>query len=129
MTSAAIKMYYTSPGLNERIVLRTRWSEERSDDGSQTPESLRSDSGQSFQVRHFPPLNIFLVRKQGLDLVGAISRGTHNVQMFKKGILFNDSAALLANSEVAGQDLQSITLEPSARRGKTLDRVPYPAHR
>lgn len=31
-------------------------------------------------------------REQGLDLVASIPRGTHNVQMFEKGLLLNDSA-------------------------------------
>jgi hypothetical protein len=36
---------------------------------------------------------IIRFREQGLDLIAAIPRGTHNVQMFEKGILFNDSAS------------------------------------
>lgn len=36
---------------------------------------------------------IIRFREQGLDFVAALPRGTHNVQMYKKGILFNDSAS------------------------------------
>lgn len=34
-----------------RVKTHAFWAEERSDDGSQTPESLRSDSGQSLRAR------------------------------------------------------------------------------
>ena len=36
---------------------------------------------------------IIRFREQGLDFVASLPHGTHNVQMYKKGILFNDSAS------------------------------------
>ena len=32
-------------------------------------------------------------RQQGLDLIATLPRGTHNVQMYRKGLLFNDTAS------------------------------------
>lgn len=36
---------------------------------------------------------ILRFREQGLDILGPLPRGTHNVQMYRKGILFNDSSS------------------------------------
>lgn len=58
-------------------------------------------------------------RQQGLDLVASIPRGTHNVQMFEKGILLNDSAADHVRY-TRGTDTMSFAV-PKYRRKKIIN--------
>jgi len=65
---------------------------------------------------------IMRFREQGLDIIGPLPRGTHNVQMYRKGILFNDSTSNHVRY-VTGKETKSFPVPQYRRKNiiNTLD--------